>query len=681
MTLRKKAIIMTCVVFAASIAIMFVISQTIMMRRFDQLEKDNTSQNTQRVVSALYRDFSTINITFSNLMVESQCFSYVQDESGMYMKINISEPAFATMGLNYILFAMSGLPPTGMGYDLLTGQPLLSFPTGLTAELMGDSPLSTNPQEDSTSITGILVLPENTLLVQSYPIVVNSSFGLIEGRVIFVRFLDDTEVQRLAGQTHLSLSLYRLNDPQMPADFLTAQPLLSDEAPVITQPLSSDTVAGYGLLNDVYGNPAMILRADMSRDIYRQGQQTVIWLMVYLAAASLAFGIITILLMNKVLLSRVFGLSAGVDKVRRTGNLSERVSAKGNDELSSLGAAINGMLASLEQSQHELTESEAKNRALVNAIPDIMFRLNKNGTLMDARLANENDLTRGKPETSKVNKASPQYKALSTEVVQRALPHMKQALETGETQIFEFHLPLNGNSADYEARIAVSGNDEALVMVRDVTERKQAEEAHKKDLLLREIHHRVKNNLQVISSLLYLQSRRVDDQNVVEMFNESSNRVKSMTLIHQKLYQSKDTATINFGEYIRDLIDALFLSYGVDRQTIALKLNIENAVLSIDTAIPCGLIINEIISNSLKYAFPEGRQGQISVTLQRENGTKFILVVGDNGVSLPKDLDFRNTTSLGLKLVTTLVEQLGGTIELNQQGGTEFTITFREQRQ
>lgn len=681
MTLRKKAIIMTCVVFAASIAITFIISQTIMMRRFDQLEKDNTSQNTQRVVSALYRDFSTISITFSNLMVESQCFSVVQDANGMYMKINVSEPAFATMELNYILFVMApDLPPAGMGYDLQTGQPI-PFPTGLTQELMGDSPLSRPPQTDSSTVTGILALPQDTLLVQSYPIVVNSSFGPIEGRVIFVRFLDDTEVQRLASQTHLSLSLYRLNDPQMPADFLTAQPLLSDQTPVITRPLNSSTVAGYGLLNDIYGKPAMILRADMPRDIYKQGQQTVIWLIVFLTAASLAFGVITIILMNRVLLSRVFGLSAGVDKVRRTGNLSERVSAKGNDELSSLGAAINGMLASLEQSQHELTESEAKNRALVNAIPDIMFRLNKDGTLMDARLANENDLTQGKPETSKVNKASPQYQALSTEVVQRALPHMKQALETRETQIFEFHLPLNGNSADYEARIAVSGNDEALVMVRDVTEHKQVEEARKKDLLLREIHHRVKNNLQVISSLLYLQSRRVNDRNVVEMFNESSNRVKSMTLIHQKLYQSKDTATINFGEYIRDLIDALFLSYGVDRQTVALKLNIENAVLSIDTAIPCGLIINEIISNSLKYAFPEGRQGQISVTLQRENGTKFILVIGDNGVGLPQDLDFRNTTSLGLKLVTTLVEQLGGTIELNRQGGTEFTITFREQRQ
>lgn len=681
MTLRKKAIIMTCVVFAASIAITFIISQTIMMRRFDQLEKDNTDQNTQRVVSALYRDFSTISITFSNLMVESQCFSVVQDANGMYMKINVSEPAFATMELNYILFVMApDLPPAGMGYDLQTGQPI-PFPTGLTQELMGDSPLSRPPQTDSSTVTGILALPQDTLLVQSYPIVVNSSFGPIEGRVIFVRFLDDTEVQRLASQTHLSLSLYRLNDPQMPADFLTAQSLLSDQTPVITRPLNSSTVAGYGLLNDIYGKPAMILRADMPRDIYKQGQQTVIWLIVFLTAASLAFGVITMILMNRVLLSRVFGLSAGVDKVRRTGNLSERVSAKGNDELSSLGAAINGMLASLEQSQHELTESEAKNRALVNAIPDIMFRLNKDGTLMDARLANENDLTQGKPETSKVNKASPQCQALSTEVVQRALPHMKQALETGETQIFEFHLPLNGNSADYEARIAVSGNDEALVMVRDVTERKQVEEARKKDLLLREIHHRVKNNLQVISSLLYLQSRRVNDRNVVEMFNESSNRVKSMTLIHQKLYQSKDTATINFGEYIRDLIDALFLSYGVDRQTVALKLNIENAVLSIDTAIPCGLIINEIISNSLKYAFPEGKQGQISVTLQRENGTKFILVVGDNGVGLPQDLDFRNTTSLGLKLVTTLVEQLGGTIELNRQGGTEFTITFREQRQ
>jgi two-component sensor histidine kinase len=190
----------------------------------------------------------------------------------------------------------------------------------------------------------------------------------------------------------------------------------------------------------------------------------------------------------------------------------------------------------------------------------------------------------------------------------------------------------------------------------------------------------VKNNLQVISSLLYLQSKRVEDQRVVEMFNESGNRIKSMSLIHQKLYQSQNAATIDFAEYIRDLTDALFNSYGARRDIVRLTLHIEGTILNVDTAIPCGLIVNELVSNSLKYAFPDGRQGQIHVSL-RKDGDRFTLIVGDTGIGLPKDFDYQESPSLGLKLVHTLVEQLGGTIELDREGGTEFRITFGEMKQ
>ena len=264
-------------------------------------------------------------------------------------------------------------------------------------------------------------------------------YGRIQGRTIFARFLDATEVARLAEQTHLSLGLYRLDDPQMPADFVAVQSRLSDEAPVITQPLSKDTVAGYGLLNDVYGNPAMIMRADMPRDIYHQGQQTVYWLIVYLTAAFVAFALVVIILMNRVILSRLLGLSKGVDRVRETGDLTERVAVKGKDELSRLGGAINGMLASLDKSQRELTEREAEKRALLNAIPDLMFRVGEDGTILDARATEGGNpaTTRGRSTDGKAYQELPQYKALSAEVVQRGLPLVKQALQTGETQMFE----------------------------------------------------------------------------------------------------------------------------------------------------------------------------------------------------------------------------------------------------
>lgn len=677
MTLRRKTILMTCLVFAAAIALIFVVSQTILMRRFENLEMDNTSQNVQRATSALYENFDSVSINFSSLMVSGKGFSVVLDESGdMYIKMTIDQPTFATMGLNYILFALiPGPPPTGMGFDLETQEPIDT--SSLIEELSGDNPLIAPPEVDDRGITGILLLEDSTLLVQSYPIVITTDLGPMTGRMIFARFIDDAKIRELAGQTLMSLSLHRLDEAEMPEDFLTARASLSPESPIFVQPLSSNVVAGYGLLNDIYGNPSLILRADMPRSIYHQGQQTVLWLVASLAVLSLAFGVATLVLLNRGLLSRLYALSFYVDRVRRTGDPSQRVPVKGTDEIASLGSAINGMLATLQESQYELRESEAKKQALVDAIPDMMFRLNKNGDLLDAREARDS-MSKGQDQNAAETPV--QKQPLSQKLVVDARPHVEAALRTRETQVFELQIPSNGSTSFYEARVAVSGEDEALVMVRDVTERKHLDEARKKELLLKEIHHRVKNNLQVISSLLFLQSRRIPDKRVVEMFNESVNRVKSMTLIHQKLYQSEDMTSVGFAEYIRDLTDALFISYGVDSEVIRRKLDIADDFVGIDTAIPCGLIVNELVSNSLKYAFPQGRPGEIRITMCRSQEDHFTLAVADDGIGLPEDLDHRNTPTLGLQLVATLAEQLGGTIELSRENGTQFTITFKDQR-
>ncbi len=197
-----------------------------------------------------------------------------------------------------------------------------------------------------------------------------------------------------------------------------------------------------------------------------------------------------------------------------------------------------------------------------------------------------------------------------------------------------------------------------------------------KEVLLKEIHHRVKNNMQVISSLLNLQSGCVGNPEVEAVLKDSQNRVRSMALIHEKLYQSRNLSRIDFADYLRKLTDDLFRSYGLSPDRIALVTHAEGVSLGIDAAIPCGLIVNELVSNCLKHAFPNGREGEVHVTLMPKNGM-YELTVRDNGVGFPKGLDFRHTESLGLQLVTTLTEQLDGTIELNANGaGTEFRILF-----
>jgi PAS domain S-box-containing protein len=218
---------------------------------------------------------------------------------------------------------------------------------------------------------------------------------------------------------------------------------------------------------------------------------------------------------------------------------------------------------------------------------------------------------------------------------------------------------------------------------RDITERKCAEDElraalREKDVLLKEIHHRVKNNMQVISSLLNLQARYIKDPEVLEIFKESQRRIRSMALIHEKLYTSRSLSQIEFSSYLRSLASTLFSSLQISPSQVELKTDLEELSFDINTAIPCGLIVNELVSNSLKHAFPGARHGEILLRLRRAAGNEYLMSVRDNGVGFPDHIDFRETESLGMQLVNMLVDQIEGRIEIEKKAGTEFRVYFKE---
>jgi len=250
-------------------------------------------------------------------------------------------------------------------------------------------------------------------------------------------------------------------------------------------------------------------------------------------------------------------------------------------------------------------------------------------------------------------------------------------------QIWEGENPLVGRwYVNYDRAIRwVDGRLVRLQIAMDITERKLVEEQVKaslqeKEVLLKEIHHRVKNNLQVISSLLSLQSSYIEDRKFLGVLDDSQHRVRSMALIHEKLYQSANLAQIDFGDYIRELASYLLQSQDTHLRGITLNVQVTDTFLDIDTAVPCGLIINELVSNSLKHAFPKGQNGEIFIKMWAIDRQQVTLIVGDNGLGFPQELDFRETESLGLQLVNTLVEQLEGVIELGRNNGSRFTINF-----
>ncbi len=247
---------------------------------------------------------------------------------------------------------------------------------------------------------------------------------------------------------------------------------------------------------------------------------------------------------------------------------------------------------------------------------------------------------------------------------------LKAISKTGETYDLIINAHLTSNNT-------ISG------MIMDISERKRNEDKIKKsleekELLLNEIHHRVKNNLQIISSLLNLQEIYVtEDPAAINVLKESQNRVVSMAMIHEMLYQSKDINRVNLSDYIKNLVTTLSHSYG--KSNVGIIMDVEETYLNIETAVPCGLIINELVSNSFKHAFPD-KEGELSIYLDSQENC-FRLVISDDGVGFPENVDFQNIeTSLGLKLVNILVKQIEGSIEVDRTFGTKFSINFKEQK-
>ena len=242
----------------------------------------------------------------------------------------------------------------------------------------------------------------------------------------------------------------------------------------------------------------------------------------------------------------------------------------------------------------------------------------------------------------------------------------------------------DGSEFPAEASISKVEFDGAVlltVILRDVSGRMQVEERvraslEEKEVLLEEIHHRVKNNLQVVSSLLNLQARAAQDAEIQQVFQESRNRVQSMAMVHEQLYRSKSLADLNFGEYVSQLAETLFRAYRVDPERVTLRVAAGKVRLDLDAAAPCGLILNELVSNALKHAFPDGRSGEVEISVHENPDRSVTLSVADDGVGVPEGIGFWNAPSLGWKLVRTLVRQIDGEAQIEGPPGTRLTVRF-----
>ena len=335
--------------------------------------------------------------------------------------------------------------------------------------------------------------------------------------------------------------------------------------------------------------------------------------------------------------------------------------------------------------EKSLIVSEDKYKTLFEADPNYTILIDVDHFIVDVNAATI-DIT-GLSKEKLIGKHLNDLDMILNEDKVEHIDKIVDLLDGNKIKPFEARLvDKNGNLRWVNVRLTSIEKDNVisfiLIIASDITELKQyeneiQESLHEKEILLQEIHHRVKNNMQIISSLLSIQTRYVDDEESINVLKESQNRVKSLAMIHEKLYKSKNFNKIYLLDYIESLVWDLFYSYAIEKGRIKPLLDIEDIKLNIETSVPCGLIITELVSNCLKYAFPDQGEGELKVSLKTIDDF-YELTICDNGVGIPEDIDFFNTDSLGLQLVNSLTDQIDGKIDFDKSNGTKFTITFKE---
>ncbi len=357
------------------------------------------------------------------------------------------------------------------------------------------------------------------------------------------------------------------------------------------------------------------------------------------------------------------------------------------DEIGGLADAFARMAGDLRDSRSQLVEKEAlreseeKLRTFFDSASDGIFMLDLEGNFIDINRAAYTRLGYSREEMLSMNLARldpPEFAVIVPERIRKVVMQEQAVFETAHRRKDGSIMPVEVNARTIELR----GKTVIFSIVRDITERKAAEERIRmalaeKEILLKEVHHRVKNNLQLVSSMLYLQSGYVRDYEAKALFEDSQKRVDAMSLIHEKLYGSKDLAKVDLREYVDGLVCNLSALSAGAYEDVKIRSEVEDVWLDVNSAIPCGLVINELVTNAIRHAFPDGRKGKIVIGMHVDGDGLVVLSVSDDGRGFPADIDFRDTQSLGLRLVTSLVGQLGGMIELDRSLGASFRVMFR----
>jgi len=732
MTLRKKTLMTVGITIIGLLIILYFISQITLVRSFTELEEQYAHQNVERAMSALSNDLLTLNAVVGDWAAWDDTYDFIEDANNEYIESNLIDGTFTNLRLNLMLFInSSGQIVYGKAFDLQNEEEI-PVPQALQGHLSASDRLVHHPDTES-SIRGIVLLPEAPMLVASQPILTSEAEGPIRGTLIMGRYLDTNEIEQLTEQTHLSLTIHQYDYSPMPPDFQAAIPSLSEEAPILIQPLDEQSIAGYTLLKDIYEKPILLLRVDMPRDIYAQGQAIVSYFILSLLAAGLVVGAVIMLLLDRQVLSRLAHLSKSVTSIGTSGNLSARVAITGKDELSSLGGTINGMLAALE-------ESGEFHKTLANSSPVGIYiaqdgkfrfvnpRFQKLSGFTEDELLDTDSLRLVYPEDRekvrenaiemlKGNRFSPyEFRVISKggetrwamETVTSILHDGKRAtlgnfMDITERKRMERELQEKNEQLDVQNEELQSQTEELMTQQQELIEKTmEVERANQlKSEFLANMSHELRTPLNVIIGFSELMRDelpgKINDEQRQCFDDILSSSKHLLNLINEVLDLSKIESgkaefrltNLALTEIIESLARTMLPILASRQQNLDVEIEDGLPLVYADKAKVNEVLLN-LLSNATKFT-PDG--GRLKIEAVREDNWCQVSVI-DSGVGIKQEdqeqifepfyqLDNpltreKSGTGLGLTIVKQIIEKHGGQIcvESEYGKGSRFTFTL-----
>lgn len=477
MSLRLKTLIIIGATLACLFTILFAASKLIILRSFARLEDKNSRDNIQRALNAWSDGLAMLDTKLVDWSAWDDTYAFIEDENEDYTRSNLVPSTFTNQGVNLLLFInSSGRIVFEKGYDLNTGEEMPAAPD-LSEYLGADSPLFKLEVSDESSVTGVVLLPEGPMLLASRLILTSDYAGPARGVLIMGRYLDNKEIKRLADITDLDISFVPVNAGDISPSIRTALSSISETSPVFVKPLNEDLIAGYALINDIHGKPSLVLSVEMPRDIYKEGQASALYFILSLLAFGLVFGVLTLLLLEKLVLSRLSRFSNEITKIGASGDISARVPVTGEDELANVAGEVNRMLATLGKAQDDLRKGEELYRTIFE-------------TTGAATIIIEEDTT-----ISLINTEFEKQSGYSKEEVENKMKWTRLVCEDDLAQMIEYHYkrrvdPISsptsyefryfGKNGDIRNCIVtnalIPGTRKSVASLLDITDRKQAEE-------------------------------------------------------------------------------------------------------------------------------------------------------------------------------------------------------------